>query len=213
MMGTYIDYWHLTGDESYNNVVKQGMLHQAGPDKNYMPPNFTASMGNDDQGFWGMSAMLAAENKFPDPPEDQPQWLALAQAVWTTQASKDRHDDTCGGGLRWQIPSLNAGYNYKNSKSSMAMVQSWRLLQENGSVNMYILCTQLLPTVATSTSVPGWLATHRTLLMQKLPRRRGTGCGRSSTSTTRTTTSMTEGTSNTTAPTSTRCSSRTTTPS
>lgn len=115
MMGTYIDYWKLTGDESYNNVVMQGMLHQTGEENNYMPRNFTASMGNDDQGFWGMSAMLAAENKFPDPPEDKPQWLALAQAVWTTQASKDRHDATCGGGLRWQIPSLNAGYNYKNT--------------------------------------------------------------------------------------------------
>lgn len=116
MMGTYIDYWKLTGDESYNDVVMQGMLHQTGEENNYMPRNFTASMGNDDQGFWGMSAMLAAENKFPDPPEDKPQWLALAQAVWTTQASKDRHDSTCGGGLRWQIPSLNAGYNYKNSE-------------------------------------------------------------------------------------------------
>lgn len=117
MMGTYIDYWKLTGDDSYNQVVTQGMLHQVGEERNYMPRNFTASMGNDDQGFWGMSAMLAAENKFPDPPEDQPQWLALAQAVWTTQAAPERHDDTCNGGLRWQIPSLNAGYNYKNSES------------------------------------------------------------------------------------------------
>lgn len=115
LMGTLIDYWHLTGDESYNAVVTQGMLHQTGPDANYMPPNHTASLGNDDQGFWGMSAMLAAENKFPNPPDDQPQWLALAQAVFNTQAHPDRHDDTCGGGLRWQVPPTNAGYNYKNT--------------------------------------------------------------------------------------------------
>jgi mannan endo-1,6-alpha-mannosidase len=117
MMGTYIDYWHLTGDSSYNTVVMEGMLHQTGENANYMPRNHTASLGNDDQGFWGMSAMLAAENKFPNPPEDKPQWLALAQAVWNTQADPSRHDETCNGGLRWQIPFSNAGYNYKNSKT------------------------------------------------------------------------------------------------
>ncbi|KAG6057957.1 hypothetical protein E4U32_004842 [Claviceps aff. humidiphila group G2b] len=73
------------------------------------------SLGNDDQGFWGLSAMLAAENKFPDPPTDQPQWLALAQAVWNTQADPSRYDKTCGGGLRWQIPFSNQGYGYKNT--------------------------------------------------------------------------------------------------
>ncbi|KAK4145096.1 glycoside hydrolase [Dichotomopilus funicola] len=115
MMGLYIDYWFLTGDTSYNPVIMQGMQHQVGPDADYMPPNYTASLGNDDQGFWGMSAMLAAENKFPNPPDDQPQWLALAQAVFQTQAAPDRHDNTCNGGLRWQVPPTNAGYNYKNT--------------------------------------------------------------------------------------------------
>jgi len=116
MWGTLIDYWKMTGDESYNEVITQAMLWQVGPGKDYMPPNVTASLGNDDQGFWGMSAMLAAENKFPNPPDDKPQWLALAQAVFNTQANPDRHDDTCNGGLRWQIPFSNNGYDYKNSE-------------------------------------------------------------------------------------------------
>ena len=115
MWGAMIDYWKLTGDASYNKVATEALLFQVGPGRDYMPPNVTASLGNDDQGFWGMSAMLAAENKFPDPPPDQPQWLALAQAVFNTQAHPDRHDDNCGGGLRWQIPLSNNGYNYKNS--------------------------------------------------------------------------------------------------
>ncbi|CAI4215376.1 unnamed protein product [Parascedosporium putredinis] len=59
--------------------------------------------------------MLAAELNFPNPPSDQPQWLALAQAVWNTQADPDRHDEYCGGGMRWQIPLSNNGYNYKNT--------------------------------------------------------------------------------------------------
>ncbi|KAI0472783.1 glycoside hydrolase family 76 protein [Xylariaceae sp. FL0804] len=117
LWGTMIDYWHLTGDDTYdsNDVVTQALLHQVGPNEDYMPPNVTASLGNDDQGFWGMSAMTAAEENFPNPPEGQPQWLALAQAVFNTQANPDRHDNTCGGGLRWQIPFSNNGYDYKNS--------------------------------------------------------------------------------------------------
>lgn len=128
MMGTYVDYWHLTGDTSYNSVVMEGMLHQVGDHANYMPLNHTASLGNDDQGFWGMSAMLAAENKFPNPPADKPQWLALAQAVWNTQADPSRHDETCNGGLRWQIPFSNAGYNYKNSRTRYPVIESIALL-------------------------------------------------------------------------------------
>ena len=116
MWGTLIDYWHLTGDASYNEVVLQAMIHQRGEPQNaYMPPNWTASMGNDDQGFWGMSAMAAAELKFPEPPENVPSWLELAQGVWNTQASPERHDDVCGGGMRWQVPHWNIGYDYKNT--------------------------------------------------------------------------------------------------
>jgi mannan endo-1,6-alpha-mannosidase len=110
------DYWKLTGDTSYNDVITEGILHQTGDNRDFMPLNHTMSLGNDDQGFWGMTAMLAAENKFPNPPDDKAQWLALAQAVWTTQAAPTRHDEHCGGGLRWQIPFSNAGYNYKNSR-------------------------------------------------------------------------------------------------
>ncbi|CAI6097604.1 unnamed protein product [Clonostachys chloroleuca] len=115
MWGTLLDYWALTGDETYNSLISQALLFQVGDHADYMPLNYTLSLGNDDQGFWGMSAMLAAENKFPDPPSDQPQWLALAQAVFNTMADPLRHDSVCGGGMRWQIPSTNKGYNYKNS--------------------------------------------------------------------------------------------------
>ncbi|KAJ6437413.1 glycosylhydrolase family 76-2 protein [Purpureocillium lavendulum] len=115
MWGTLIDYWAWTGDSSYNDEIIQAMQFQIGEGQDYMPRNVTASLGNDDQAFWGMAAMSAAENKFPDPPSDRPGWLGLAQAVFNTQASPDRHDDTCGGGLRWQIPFSNNGYGYKNS--------------------------------------------------------------------------------------------------
>ncbi|KAI0405294.1 cell wall glycosyl hydrolase [Xylaria palmicola] len=117
MFGTMVDYWFYTGDESYVDVTTQAMLHQVGDDRDYMPRNQTKTLGNDDQGFWAMAAMSAAENNFPNPPSDQPQWLALAQAVFNEYV--DRWDtDTCNGGLRWQIFTFNNGFNYKNSISN-----------------------------------------------------------------------------------------------
>ncbi|TGO51937.1 hypothetical protein BCON_0151g00110 [Botryotinia convoluta] len=117
MFGSLIDYWYYTGDSSYNDVTTEAMLWQTGPDNDYMTPNQTKTEGNDDQGFWGLAAMSAAEVNFPNPPSNRPQWLALAQAVFNTQAPR-WDDSTCAGGLRWQIFTFNNGYNYKNSISN-----------------------------------------------------------------------------------------------
>ncbi|WPG97726.1 Hypothetical protein R9X50_00050700 [Acrodontium crateriforme] len=117
MFGSLIDYWYYTGDTTYNDVVTQAMLFQVGPEDNYMPPNQTKSLGNDDQSFWGLAAMSAAELKFPNPPAKSPQWLALAQGVFNSQAQV-WDNSTCNGGLRWQKFTFNTGYNYKNSISN-----------------------------------------------------------------------------------------------
>ena len=114
MFGIMVDYWYYTGDTTYNDVVEQALISQIGTDDNYMPTNQTKTEGNDDQGFWGMAAMSAAEEKFQDPPSTEPGWLALAQAVFNLFA--ERWDTTtCGGGLKWQIFTFNSGYDYKNS--------------------------------------------------------------------------------------------------
>ncbi|KAF3174321.1 hydrolase 76 protein [Orbilia oligospora] len=117
MFGALIDYWYYTGDDQFNQIVINGMLHQVGTGNAFMPPNQTQSLGNDDQAFWGIAAMMAAERGFPNPPGTSPQWLALAQAVFNSQAA--RWDSaTCNGGLRWQIFSFNNGYDYKNTISN-----------------------------------------------------------------------------------------------
>jgi mannan endo-1,6-alpha-mannosidase len=117
MFSSLIDYWYYTGDTTYNAITTQAMLFQVGPNKDYMPPNRTKDLGNDDQAFWAMTAMTAAEHKFPDPPSDGPQWLSLVQAVFNSQVPR-WDTTTCGGGLRWQVFSFNRGYNYKNSISN-----------------------------------------------------------------------------------------------
>ncbi|KAF2131061.1 mannan endo-1,6-alpha-mannosidase DCW1 precursor [Dothidotthia symphoricarpi CBS 119687] len=117
MFNAFIDYWYYTGDDTYNAITVQAMQHQIGDYSAFMPSNQSASLGNDDQAFWGMAAMSAAENKLPDMGDGQPSWLALAQAVFNTQYPR-WDNTTCGGGLRWQIFSFNNGYNYKNTISN-----------------------------------------------------------------------------------------------
>ncbi|KAI1002115.1 Mannan endo-1,6-alpha-mannosidase [Podosphaera aphanis] len=117
MFGTMVNYWYYTGDTTYNAITQQALLHQAGEDGDFMPVNQTKTLGNDDQGFWALAAMTAAETKFDNPPEKDFQWLELAQGVFNTQAR--RWDTaTCGGGLRWQIFQFNSGFTYKNSISN-----------------------------------------------------------------------------------------------
>ena len=67
-----------------------------------------------------MAAMSAAEYNFSNPDPSQPQWLALAQAVFNQQASR-WDTQYCGGGLRWQVFQFNNGYNYKNSISNAGL--------------------------------------------------------------------------------------------
>lgn len=97
--------------------MTKALLYQVGEKQDYEPEAVTLSLGNDDQAFWALAVLSAAERAFPDPPPDQPQWLALAQAVFNRQSA--RWDTlNCGGGMRWQVPSTNSGYDYKNSISN-----------------------------------------------------------------------------------------------
>lgn len=117
MFGALLDYYMYTGDSTYNEITTQALQFQVGLDYDYMPANQTKDEGNDDQGFWGLAAMSAAESNFPNPADGLPGWLALAQAVFNSQALR-WDNSTCGGGLRWQIFAFNTGYNYKNSISN-----------------------------------------------------------------------------------------------
>lgn len=37
-----LNYWHFTGDTTYNAVTSQGMQWQAGANGDYMPANYSA---------------------------------------------------------------------------------------------------------------------------------------------------------------------------
>ncbi|XMA16379.1 hypothetical protein WAI453_009170 [Rhynchosporium graminicola] len=132
MWGLLLDYYHYTGDDSYNNITTQALVSQVGPEFDYMVPLYNLSEGNDDQAFWGFAILSAAEKGYPEPGVGYT-WLQLTENLWNTQVRR-WNTETCGGGLKWQIFDFNKGYDYKNSISNGAFFQlSARLARFTGN--------------------------------------------------------------------------------
>lgn len=112
--GGLLDYYTFcdSDNKTLENLIYEGMYHQAGESYNYIPSNQSMVEGNDDQGVWGLAVMQAVERNFTDPKEHS--WLSMTQAIFNTMSARwdNQH---CGGGLRWQIFTWNSGYDYKNS--------------------------------------------------------------------------------------------------
>jgi mannan endo-1,6-alpha-mannosidase len=167
---TLIQYWSLTGDASNNPAVTQGMYWQRG-DNDYMPSNISEYIGNDDQASWALAAMTAAESKFPEETK-LASWITLAQNVFDIQAAR-WDTKNCGGGLRWQIWTFQAGYGIKNAISNGDLFElSARLARYTGNKTYvewaekvwdWTLSTQLMNnktwTIADSMSVEDRCAT------------------------------------------------------
>jgi mannan endo-1,6-alpha-mannosidase len=110
MFGGLIEYWHYTGDGTYNDLVAKAILSQIGAGNNFSMPQCE---GNDDQGWWALTVMSAAEYGFP-PPSGAPSWLSLAENVFTDL--KSRWDTSrCNGGMKWKIDPSVDGYHYKST--------------------------------------------------------------------------------------------------
>ncbi|KAK9422428.1 putative Glycoside hydrolase [Seiridium unicorne] len=132
--GAMLDYFHYTGDSTYNDVITQAVLSQVGPNFDLMVPRHEGDEGNDDQAFWSFTILEAAERNFPQPDDSVPSWLDIAINTWNTMAA--RWDTAyCGGGLYWQIFASNAnGMHYKNSVSNGGFFQlSARLARATGN--------------------------------------------------------------------------------
>ena len=120
VFGGMIDTWAWCDNTTYETIIYDALMVQKGSSANYVPANQSTTEGNDDQAFWGLTVMEAAERNFTNPPSDEPGWLALSQAVYNTMLS--RWDTAnCDGGLRWQIFQWNSGYDYKNTISNSCL--------------------------------------------------------------------------------------------
>ncbi|KAJ5134997.1 CAZyme family GH76 [Penicillium bovifimosum] len=120
MFMTLIQYWYLTGDDQFNDAIQEGMYWQKG-ENDFFPSNYSQYLGNDDQVFWGLAAITAAELNFPER-DNEPSWVSLAEGVFNSQIP--RWDMTsCGGGLRWQIWPYQNGFKLKNAISNGGLFQ------------------------------------------------------------------------------------------
>ena len=136
LWGAMLDYYHYTGDSTYNDVVTEALLHDTnlGENKDYMPTQHAFEEGNDDLFFWGSAVLTAAENKFPQDDSSLPSWIDLGANVFNSLVSR-WDTSACNGGLRWQIyPDNPNGIDYKNSISNGGMFQlAARLARATGN--------------------------------------------------------------------------------
>jgi mannan endo-1,6-alpha-mannosidase len=143
MWNGLIKYWALSGDDSVVPTITEALLFQVGPDQNYMPPNQSKSLGNDDQAAWGLAAMSAAEYGFPNPSNESITWAGLADAVFQSQVL--RWDETsCGGVSPYQPstrsdhePMLPATQNSRstNAEANLAQGLKWQIFTFNNGYN------------------------------------------------------------------------------
>ena len=98
MWGGLVDYWAYTGDKSDVETVGQAIASQASPTTDFMMPNQHYDLGNDDQGFWALTAMSAVEEDFPVPSgSNSTLWLELVENSFNDFASR-WNKTQCDGG-------------------------------------------------------------------------------------------------------------------
>ncbi|KAJ5097693.1 mannan endo-1-6-alpha-mannosidase [Penicillium angulare] len=126
LCNAFLNYWHFTGDETYNYALNMALSWQAGDAGDYLNENYTTYCGNDDQMQWGNAAMAAAEYNLSDPIGIKYSWIGLVQGVYNNQKDNNEgwDDTTCGGGFRWQkLPVQGTGYHMKNAVSNGGFFQ------------------------------------------------------------------------------------------
>ncbi|RYP67141.1 hypothetical protein DL770_008679 [Monosporascus sp. CRB-9-2] len=121
LWSSLLDHRNLTGDTTHDDSTMRGLLWQKG-ENDFLPKNWTVSMGNDDQAFWALAAILAAETGFKDPADNNTRWVDLAKTVFEHQSNEDRRvsEGECTGVLRWQIFPFNQGYDYISTAANAA---------------------------------------------------------------------------------------------
>ena len=117
--GAMLQNWFLCDNDTFVPLIQDAIVHQAGPQWDFMPENQTMVEGNDDQGVWAMTLMEAVERGFPEV-EGAASYLTMAENTFKTMWDR-WNDSNCNGGLRWQIYPWNNGYDYKNTISNICL--------------------------------------------------------------------------------------------
>ncbi|PSN65196.1 glycoside hydrolase, partial [Corynespora cassiicola Philippines] len=103
-----LTFSHVSGSQQYTDLLANTLLSQATSTNDFMTVHAT---GNDDQAWWALAALTAAENGVP---ERGVPWTTLAQNVFDEQ--RERWDeDRCNGGMKWKVVEGDDGWHYKSS--------------------------------------------------------------------------------------------------
>lgn len=117
---TLLEYSHRSGDDQFNDLIRSGLQWQQGPNGDYMPANWSSSMGNDDQAVWGLASLSAAsvglDEPKPEGNETAVDWAEAAQNVFREQTARRIANGSCENALRWQSYPFNNGYDWVSSK-------------------------------------------------------------------------------------------------
>ncbi|KAG0675841.1 hypothetical protein C6P40_001508 [Pichia californica] len=116
VFGGMIDTWKICNNYTYVSTIQNAINHQRGDYNDFNKvQNQSDVEANDDQVFWGFTVMEAAERNFPSYSNnsDDPNYAQLALNVYNSMAPR-WDNETCGGGLRWQILKNMSGWNYKS---------------------------------------------------------------------------------------------------
>ena len=122
-----LDYSRYTGDKQYDQLIGEGILSQASPTTDFMMWDQKYDLGNDDQAFWALASITAAENHFPIPASraantSSAVWYQLSRGVFQNMVNR-WNTTACGGGLKWQFIPENKGFDYRSTITNVGFFQ------------------------------------------------------------------------------------------
>ncbi|KAF1364274.1 glycoside hydrolase, partial [Lizonia empirigonia] len=106
-----LTYTYTTGDSQYATLLSNTLITEATGTNDFMTVHAT---GNDDQAWWALAALTAAETNLA--PTGPLPWATLAQNVFQKQTTRwDK--DKCNGGMKWKILEGDGtdGWHYKSA--------------------------------------------------------------------------------------------------
>ncbi|KAJ4316671.1 hydrolase 76 protein [Neodidymelliopsis sp. IMI 364377] len=128
-----LTYTSVTGDSQYAGLLSSTLVTEATSKNDFMTVHAT---GNDDQAWWALAALTAAESNLS--PAGPVPWATLAQNVFNAQTARwDK--DKCNGGMKWKIEKGDGttGWHYKSTIANGLFFQlAARLALHTGSADM-----------------------------------------------------------------------------
>lgn len=106
-----LTYTATTGDSQYATLLSNTLITESTATNDFMTVHAT---GNDDQAWWALAALTAAETGLA--PTGSVPWATLAQNVFQEQTGR-WDNDKCNGGMKWKILEGDGtdGWHYKSS--------------------------------------------------------------------------------------------------